>query len=573
MARKPKPLRASAATLAAAAVILAVGSARGEPPADPDWSRLEEELFGSPPAAPEPSRSGDDSASTDREGSKEEAPRPAEETESREAFEESLFGGQDEAPEREEQAPEAEQSTEAAGAAGPMGRAEPSDLLGDLRDTLAAASERLVIGGVLFLRLEYRALSEGPAESFALVSPTTLDLYLDARPVDRVRAYARARVAHDFTVVDGGQGLSATELADPSQAADLGALVQGAGRPRTDVFLDQLWLKFDAAQRVFFTFGQQRIRWGAGRIWNPTDFLNPLRFDPLALFDPRLGVGLFKVHVPFESLGANLYAIANFDGADRLERVGGALRGEIAFETTEISMSGALRESEPLRLGADISTGIGPFELRGELALLYDVSAPTFSGRWSEDDPTDLDELEVTYRDDDVIPQLVLGADLTLEYGDQDQLILGLEYFFNDLGYSGSELYPILLLAPTIAGFEGGPDLLGLREPPPLLFQPLYLGRHYLAVFALLPAPLDLQDHTFTLTAISNLSDRSAVARLDHSVRLFQFLTLQSYVNVHLGQRGEFRLGFDLAPVPGVLPAVPVVPPLFELGFALVSTL
>jgi hypothetical protein len=299
-----------------------------------------------------------------------------------------------------------------------------------------------------------------------------------------------------------------------------------------------------------------------------------------------------------------VYAVANLDGADRLDRIGAALRGEIAFEQTEVALSGSWRREEPLRLGGDVSTGLGPFELRVEAALLYDVGAPFFRGELSVEKlleraqrldllgfQREADRLEVDARAGELIPQIVVGTDLTLDYGDSDQAILGLEYFFNDAGYDSADLYPFLLLVPGLARSDQPvmlPDMeattageltqraFGLQEAPPGLFQPLYLGRHYLSAFALFPAPFDLQDHTFTLTGIANLSDRSAVARIDHSVRLFRFLSLRSYLNVHFGDRGEFRFGLDLDPVPGsgfLDDGLSQPPPLFELGVALNATL
>lgn len=429
-------------------------------------------------------------------------------------------------------------------------------LLDALRSSLDAASDRLALGGNLFLRLEYRAQENGGRESFPLVSANTLDLYLDARPIDRVRTYVRARLAYDPSVREDGQD----GTLDPASPTGL------AARASTEVFLDQLWLKFDLAQRVFLTVGKQRVRWGTGRIWNPTDFLNAQRFDPLALFDPRLGVGLVKVHVPFESAGANVYGILNLDSADQLDRLGVALRAELAGGQTEGAVSASWRSGEPLRLGADLSTGLGDFELRAELAVLYDVPAPFFSGSWDPERPTELGSLMARYRDEAWIPQLVVGLDYTLGYGDGDQLIIGLEYFFNDAGYPSAELYPILLAAPTL-----GPAL-GLRTPVPNVFQPLYLGQHYASAFLLLPAPFSWDDHTFALTSIANISDRSAVLRLDHTYRLFRFLSFRSYVNVHLGDSGEFRFGLDLN-LPGATGGLSIPPPLMEVGVALAATL
>ena len=56
-----------------------------------------------------------------------------------------------------------------------------------LEETLGATQDYLDIGGSLWLQLVYYAQEEGDPEKFLLSSPNFLDLYLDARPVDRVR--------------------------------------------------------------------------------------------------------------------------------------------------------------------------------------------------------------------------------------------------------------------------------------------------------------------------------------------------------------------------------------------------
>ena len=594
MAREPQPLGRpstsgapppwpgprSAARLGPVALVLLGATASGAEgwaaevgtaTAAEDHRALEERLFGAP--GPEPEGDPPNRRELDRRALEERlfgGPEAGAEdrtttgAEDRRALEERLF-----APE-----PEASREADVAGGPGegrvegPTASAGPSRLLDSLQDALDERSDRLAIGGNLFLRLEYRASRQGRFDEQTLVSPSTMDLYLDARPVDRVRTYARARLAYDFTAPATAE--------EPAPVGD-GAPTLGEQftRQQTEVFLDQLWVKFDAAQRVFFTVGKQRVRWGTGRIWNPTDALNEQRFNPFALFDPRLGVGLVKVHVPFEDLGANVYAMALLDGADRLDRVGGAMRAEIPLSRAELAVSATYRRDTPWRLGFDASAGVGDFELRAEVAGLYDLRDPFFAGRWSVDAPLELADLEVAYRDDELVVQAVLGFDYTLTYGDDEQAIVGLEYFFNDAGYGGSDLYPLLLLAPALGDIQAPGVDLGFRAPPRSLFQPLYLGRHYLAALAVLPTPFGLEDHSVTLTAIANLSDQTGVARVDHSVRLLPFLTLRSYVNVYLGSAGgEFVPGLSVPALPGLLPeGISTAAPLVDLGLALSTRL
>ena len=523
----------------------------------PDRSALSSELFGAP-EAPESFEAPDRSAlSSEQLGGVVTSTRP----EGRFPADSSADlppGGRREGLEAELFGPSPSERAEAPVGGGGEG------LLGGLVDALDDASERLAIGGQLYLRLEVQAQDEEAPEGYDLVSPNTLDLYLDARPIDRVRTYVRGRLAYDPT-------FSGVE----EDASDgLGSIL---GAQSTDLagFLDQLWVKFDADHRVFFTVGKQRVRWGTGRVWNPTDFLNGQRFNPLALFDPRLGVGLIKVQVPFEDIGANLYAVANLEGAQTLDQIGVALRAEIALEQAEVAVSGSWRSGEPLRLGLDLSGGLGDFDLRAEAALLYDLQSPFLTGTWSGAEPLELSGVSARYRNDELIPQIVVGGDYTLDYGDGEQAILGLEYFYNDTGYDSAELYPLLALAPNLYQIQNlGLADLGFTSEPPTLLQPLYLGRHYLSAFVLLPQPFGAEDWFTTFTGIVNLSDGSAVLRVDQSVQLFRFLTLRAYGNVHLGNEGELRLGVDVASIPLLLPdGISSAPPLFELGLALSTTL
>ena len=88
-----------------------------------------------------------------------------------------------------------------------------------------------------------------------------------------------------------------------------------------------------------------------------------------------------------------------------------------------------------------------------------------------------------------------------------------------------------------------------------------------------LPSPGSWNDTTFTLSVLGNLSDRSFLARLDHSVLALTYLRVETFAAVHLGHRGgEFRL--DLAvPELGSFFTVPgglvTQRPLIDLGIAL----
>ena len=383
-------------------------------------------------------------------------------------------------------------------------------------EQLAARDERLTFGGMLYLREEgYLGADATSPEDVDLASPSLFDLFADVNPNDRIRGYTQMRLEYDWTVAEG--------QVDPLTGEEL---------QRANVLLDQLWIKADVARKVYLTVGKQRIKWGAGRFWNPTDFLNPQRLDALAVFDERTGVALLKAHVPLGTW--NAYAIADLERSGQLDEAGGAARLEALVGNTEITASMAARKDQPLRLGADVSTGVWLFDLHAEGAVLHGGDLHSWEGTLAEGAPlpTEVD------RSDEWIPQVTAGAEITFKIGDLDTLSVGVEGFYNDLGYDDPDLYPWLFL-------EG--DL-----------QFFYVGRAYGAAYVYLPAPGTWQHVSFTGSVISNLSDETAIARLDASWVVLTELALNAYGQYHLGEQGEFAYSVELPGYTYVMPTVEI---------------
>jgi hypothetical protein len=411
----------------------------------------------------------------------------------------------------------------------------PKGVIDELEETLGTTNDYLDIGGELWLWLQYEAKEEGEPEAFRLRSPNFLDLYADARPLDRLRAFVQGRLLFDYTVQEGGD------------EKDL------------EVLLDQLWVKFDILQTVYLTIGKQRLRWGVGQIWQPTDFVNQQRRDPISLFDRRLGVSLIKLHLPIESLGWNFYVIGNFEGVDQPQKIGGAFRAEFVYGPAELGLSAAFKKDEPQRLGADLSVGVWLFDVRLEAALSHRVRTPFFRGDPDYSDGVTIEDVQAVEEFDrrtDWIPQIVAGADITIAYSEQDTITIGAEYFFNDAGVSNPELYPFMFNAGT--------------------FMPFYAGRHYAALFVLLNGPGTWDDTNFFLSGIGNLSDKSFLTRLTYSVKFFNYLSVQAFINVYYGKLGELHYGIDVPPggtVPGFENGFEIPAPLLDVGAALTVAL
>jgi hypothetical protein len=341
----------------------------------------------------------------------------------------------------------------------------------------------------------------------------------------------------------------------------LPSLLGAQGGRGPNVVLDQMWLRFDIERTVFVTAGKQHARWGTARFWSPTDFLHVQYRDALDVFDARSGTTMLKLHLPWEARGWNFYAYGLLEDSGptaTLGDVAGAARAEIVFGTTEVGLGGLIRQDRKPKLALDFSSGIWDLDVYGELALRYaseidrlrfDESA--IPGEGAPVPPNVVDLVFPRYRESGVKPQGVLGLSYSRLYNDNDTWTLGAEYFYNALGYSDSDAYAGLYVQP-------------LSEPPSFF----YFGRHYGALFLLVPAPFTWDYTTFVVSTLGNFSDKSFITRLDYSLTVLTHLRFEAYVSVNYGDReGQFRGG--LGPIRLGPQTFSIDPRIFDFGLAL----
>ncbi|MBU0553146.1 hypothetical protein KKF91_07755 [Myxococcota bacterium] len=348
-----------------------------------------------------------------------------------------------------------------------------------------------------------------------------LRLYADARPSPTARAYTQARLTFD-----------------PSEAMSWGGTTT----------LEQAWLKLNTS-RAFITLGVQPIRWGTGRIWNPTDALNPTRRDPLLSTDLRGGISAARIEAPFQlkSLSGALQLITITEGAQRLKAVGGAARLSLAWGAYELILS-AMGRGEDLILAAEASGGVGPLEVYGEGSVSWGVERRFTRGGFT---PEQLWDALGGSRAASPVAQPIEGASAKALAGVEwpttlggDRLHLGAEYLYNGAGDDDEVLYLWRLL-------QGDPAL--------------YLGRHYAGIYALAVDPGPLEHTQLLLTALANLSDGSGLARLT-VVYAYEVLRVEPYVGGRFGaEGGELRLKTRI-PALGDAPPTQIGPLRAEAG-------
>jgi hypothetical protein len=402
-----------------------------------------------------------------------------------------------------------------------------------------APPDPLKIGGMLYLRLDSQWQQGQPFSQWLLTSPNLIDLYVDVRPNDRVRAFILGRAQVNPLVPEAVQ-----------------ATVYGQALA-TQVLLDQAWIRFDIERAVFVTVGKQQVTWGVGRFWNPTDFLHFRKRDPLSTFDQRQGEWMLKLHVPWEKAGWNFYALALFSGnevVDQLGKVGGAVRAEVVLGSLEVAAEVVVRSGTLPRLGLEATWAVWEIDFYGNASL--GRGTPNGLPQWNMLTPPDWQATPPnpgTYEgyQPGFAPQVTAGASWTWKYDDLHTLTVGAEYFYNSLGYADPAIYPWLIVNTQ--------------------YDPFYVGRNQVGLYVLLPKPFKWYDTTFIFSTLANLTDSTFISRVDYSVLLLTYLRLEAYASVHYGMvGGAYRFAIDVPAAPPYLnEPVNIPPPVADFGVAL----
>ena len=180
----------------------------------------------------------------------------------------------------------------------------------------------LHVGGQVYLPADDAWQEDVHPRDWHLTSPNLVDLYLDARPNDRVRAFVLGRLS--TTRPSAPPPPRVQSASPPSRGVSAHAAL---ANPRG--VLDQLWVNFDVGRRGFVTAGQAARevgRRGASGT-RPTTCTRVTR-DPLAIFDARTGTTM----------------------AEGARPLGGARAGTSTASAMLEDVSGR-RRSPPTRLG------------------------------------------------------------------------------------------------------------------------------------------------------------------------------------------------------------------------------
>jgi hypothetical protein len=250
--------------------------------------------------------------------------------------------------------------------------ADTTAIASQLAPTGNSKEETLQIGGTLSSEVDAYIQSGVPLTQNVTSNPNVLFLYLDSKLENDNRVFGKIRAFYDPTGVSSGNATSAS-YTNP----------YGFGNASSDnlaVNLQELRVSANIGHQVFFNIGRQKVKYGAAKFFNPTDFLNPQPFNFFLPTDERTGVDMIKMQVP--SGASNFYAAGVVGNPTTGSVPGGYFRGELPYSQIaniigagEISLSGWLPKNQSGRFGYDISQQVDDFDIYVEGAATQTPSA------------------------------------------------------------------------------------------------------------------------------------------------------------------------------------------------------
>ena len=215
------------------------------------------------------------------------------------------------------------------------------------------------------------------------------------------------------------------------------------------IILDEAFLDVELGDYFFLKTGKQRITWGTGFAWNPTDVINP-RKNPLDPKRQKEGIASLKAVGAIDFLSITGVVVPDipipdpFTGETRSPDAGNtALAGRVdafLFDFDWSLSSRAVKDKKPI-FGADFS-GIlfdevefhGEVSARGGSEKFY-IKGGKLEAR-ADFKPDDLFQpAQTKINKEEIFPKFVIGGNYTAP---TDTFIL-IDYYYNGEGYTKDE--------------------------------------------------------------------------------------------------------------------------------------
>jgi len=199
--------------------------------------------------------------------------------------------------------------------------------------------------------------------------------------------------------------------------------------------LDELFVDTELGKKVFFRLGKQRISWGVGYWYKPSDVLSLSAIDPDNPTAAREGPFAFKIDMPMKLNHAMLYVVPPINGD--AGSFSAASKYDLVVNGWELSFAGFGRTDMLARpRGIFTFTGaIGAFDVYGENVILYG------SDRTYVQESSTAPGTYETYRVENIpFVQSTLGIKYSLSKSNGLSFSAHVQGYYNGTGYADSTI-------------------------------------------------------------------------------------------------------------------------------------
>ena len=333
-------------------------------------------------------------------------------------------------------------------------------------------------------------------DSLGLTTDLSTQVYLDARPDEDFRVFAKATVSAPF---------------DTTDERSFDDIVQ----------VDEMFADFAWQDAVFFRAGKQTLNWGVGRFFSPADLLNIAEIDPEDPDAELEGPIAIRTSVPLGTSGAYFYLLPEF--ADEPFDTGVAIRGEAVVHGAEVT-AGLIYQRDIAPAGmVTLTTSVSDVTLYAEGVVSYG-SNRTFV----QEGPLPLG-VEAVSRDDEFFVNATLGATYLYNPDEWDSSVsISGQYLFNGEGYEDTSI--ITDNQSGVGALVANGDL--------AVSDLTGTGMHYSALSVSWRDILG-SDFTGSVLWLHNYSDMSAQVSPSVSTTVFDSIDLTLSVPFTFGEEGD----------------------------------
>ncbi len=293
------------------------------------------------------------------------------------------------------------------------------DLMEDLSALLLTSDSGVEIGGSFFFDVTADWVGFDPDDisgsdiSDSLSLDLGATLFIDARPDEDTRVFAKADIISPFYTTTGPDGRKFEDI----------------------VTITELFTDFNWDSQVFFRAGKQTVNWGVGYFFSPADLLSLSRIDPEAPDAELDGPIALKINYPSHLNNYYLYTVVP-EEVENYSDLTIAPMVELVIGNSEISMGAYYQYDKSPAAMTTITSAIGDVSVYGEGYISY-----------GSDKAFVIDDggVTTTTYDDEVFFKGTVGA----SYSWSDDLSnynlsFSGQYYYNGEGYEDSDIVNVI---------------------------------------------------------------------------------------------------------------------------------